>query len=373
MKKNLKTLVSLLLVFGLIIIYSSTSYSSQELFGNAFRFVYLQLGWVFLGYLAFIFFSNFEYKKLKGFAYWVFFINLGLLIVLAFVGLFVCKEINSTGFGIVPCINGASRWFNFNLPYIGIVGLQPGELAKLSIILYLSFQFYKKNDEVSPFIIYLVTSLLVAFLLLLQPNMSTAGLVFVLGTVVYFVSGESLKLLVASLPMLLLVVVLVIVFSPYRRSRLTTLFGDKDDELTSGYHSRQIMIALGSGGLAGVGFGQSRQKFHYLPEVATDSIFAIIGEEFGFLGTFVVLCAFGYLIYIGLLIAKRAPDKLGKLLASGITSWISLQLFVNVAAMTKLIPLTGVPIPLISYGGSSMVFSLIGLGILSNIAGGAKK
>ena len=128
------------------------------------------------------------------------------------------------------------------------------------------------------------------------------------------------------------------------------------------------MIALGSGGLFGVGFGQSRQKFQYLPEVSSDSIFAIIGEELGFIGTTLVVVLFVLFIYKGFTIAKQAPDLLGRLLAVGITSWIGLQFFVNVAAMIEIIPLTGIPIPLISYGGSSMIFSLMGLGILANIA-----
>jgi cell division protein FtsW len=148
---------------------------------------------------------------------------------------------------------------------------------------------------------------------------------------------------------------------------MTLLGGNVETELSSGYHIKQILLALGSGGFWGVGFGQSKQKFNYVPEVASDSIFAIIGEEFGFIGTTLVMVAFIYLIYKGFSIAKNSKDLPGRLLAVGISSWIGLQLFVNVAAMTKIIPLTGVPIPLISYGGSSMLFSMMALGILANI------
>ncbi|OGC45558.1 hypothetical protein A2V49_00955 [candidate division WWE3 bacterium RBG_19FT_COMBO_34_6] len=141
----------------------------------------------------------------------------------------------------------------------------------------------------------------------------------------------------------------------------------KGKEQEAGYHIKQVLIALGTGGVFGIGFGQSRQKFQYLPEISSDSIFAIIGEEFGFIGTTLIVTAFGYLIYLGLQIAKEAPDSYGKMLAVGITSWIGLQFFINIAAMVGLIPLTGIPIPLISYGGSSMLFSLSALGILYNI------
>ncbi|EKD99708.1 MAG: hypothetical protein ACD_22C00195G0007, partial [uncultured bacterium] len=160
--------------------------------------------------------------------------------------------------------------------------------------------------------------------------------------------------------------------SEYRRERLFTLLGlTSGEELSLGYHIKQILIALGSGGIFGLGFGQSRQKFQYLPEVASDSIFAIIGEELGFIGTTFVVMLFGFFIYKGLSIAKKATDNVGRMLAVGITSWMGLQFFVNIAAMTKLIPLTGVPLPLISYGGSSMIFSLMGLGVLASI--GRKK
>jgi len=131
---------------------------------------------------------------------------------------------------------------------------------------------------------------------------------------------------------------------------------------------KQILISLGTGGTFGVGFGQSKQKFQYLPEVASDSIFAIIGEEFGFVGTTIFVLAFSFFIYKGFQIAKNSPDMFGRLLAAGVTTWMAVQFFVNVAAMIRLIPLTGIPLPLVSYGGSATVFSLIGLGLLSSVS-----
>jgi len=376
--KSFFILIFSLLVFGLFIIYNSTAYFSQSTFGSPFRFVILQLVWIGIGLVGFSIFSNLDYKKLKSASFIFFITSIVLLVILGFVGTFFCKSPDDTGTLFAPCLNGASRWFYINpkplpeLPFFGVIGLQPSELAKLTIILYLSAQLSKfekkKGKNLDPFVVYIVTSLLFAFLLLLQPNMSTAVLVFMIGSVIYWVSGYSALPMLIATPIIGIMGVLLVLTSDYRRARLLTLLGVTPEvDYEAGYHIKQVMIALGSGGFFGLGFGQSRQKYQYLPEVASDSIFAIIGEEFGFVGTSIVILAFGYLIYLGYNIAQKAPDKLGRMLAAGITSWIGLQFFINVAAMTKLIPLTGMPIPLISYGGSSMVFTLIGLGVLRNI------
>lgn len=308
----------------------------------------------------------------------MFVVSLFFLLILGFVGTFFCRNPQDTGTIFAPCLNGASRWFYLNppplpeIPFFGVLGLQPSELAKFSIILYLAFQLSKfdnkKNKGHDPFVVYIVATLLFSGLLLLQPNMSTAVLVFLIASVIYFVSGHTLLPMIISAPIIGLLSFLMILTSEYRKTRFLTLLGlMPETELEAGYHIKQVLIALGSGGFLGLGFGQSRQKYQYLPEVASDSIFAIIGEEFGFLGTSIVVLLFGYLIFLGLSISKKAPDLLGRMLAAGITIWIGFQFFINVAAMTKLIPLTGMPIPLISYGGSSMVFTLMGLGVLRNI------
>ena len=362
------------LTFGLIIIANSTVVHSNVLYGDPYRFVLLQLGWILMGLVGFFIFYRLDYRHLEKISFVFFVITLGLLVFLAIVGLFPCTE----SFGFAPCVNGANRWLYLNpppfpkLPFLGVAGFQPSEMAKLSLIMYLAVQLTKKlRTGEDPFKFYLITCAMVAGLILLQPNMSTAVMVFAIGTTVFFASGASLKKLYLILPPAIISAIGFILISPYRRTRLFTLLGHDSvvgSDLTMGYHIKQILISLGSGGLFGVGFGQSRQKYQYLPEVASDSIFAIVGEEFGFIGTTLVLLAFSYLIYKGFSIAKKTEDPLGKLLASGITSWIALQFFVNVAAMAKLIPLTGVPLPLISYGGSSMVFCLMGLGILANIS-----
>ncbi len=374
--KSLFTVMILLLGFGLIMIANATSVSSSNLYGSPYRFAILQLGWVIAGLFCFIIFYNLDYKKISKVSRGLFIFTLISLVILAIAGVAPCSSSKS----FAPCINGANRWLYINppplpeIPFLGVVGFQPGELAKLAIVLYLSSQLSlvsqkggrKSEKQKESLVTYLKISVLMAGLIILQPNMSTATLVFVLGTIVYFVSGAPIKPIIGIFIGAFILGILFMVSSKYRLERLKAMLpGSGGSE--SSYHVNQALVALGSGGILGVGFGQSKQKYQYLPEVASDSIFAIIGEEFGFVGTLTVIILYSYLIYMGFKIADNSEDMLGKLIAIGISSWFGIQFFINVASMTKIIPMTGVPIPLISYGGSSMIFSLIGLGILANI------
>ena len=366
--------VTSFLLFGLLMIADSTSVSSKNLYGDPYRFVILQATWAAAGLVAFYFFYRIDYRSLIKISRSLFLFNLLALIVLAVVGLMPC----STSIPFSPCVNGANRWLYLNppplpaIPFLGVLGFQPGELAKLSVIVYLASQLSlisqkdKSAKDKKPFKVYLKITVLMAGLIILQPNMSTAAMVFILGTIIYFVSGAPLKPIFITIPIFLLLAILVILSSPYRMARLKAMISGGDSSESS-YHVKQALVALGSGGFFGVGFGQSKQKYQYLPEVASDSIFAIIGEEFGFIGTLVVVLAYALFIFKGFRIAKKSQDMFGKLVSIGISSWLGIQFFINVASMTKLIPMTGVPIPLISYGGSSLVFSLIGLGILANV------
>lgn len=362
------------LMFGLLMIADSTSISSKNLYGDPYRFVVLQATWAMAGLVAFYIFYRIDYRSLQKISRSLFLFNLAALVILAVVGLMPC----SMSIPFAPCVNGANRWLYINppplpsIPFLGVSGFQPGELAKLSVVVYLASQLSlisQKDKSVKgakPFEVYLKITVLMSGLIILQPNMSTAAMVFILGSIIYFVSGAPLKPIFITIPIFLLLAILVIVSSPYRLARLKAMISGEDSSESS-YHVKQALVALGSGGFSGVGFGQSKQKYQYLPEVASDSIFAIIGEEFGFIGTVVVVFAYALFIFKGFRIAKKSQDMFGKLVSIGISSWLGIQFFINVASMTKLIPMTGVPIPLISYGGSSMVFSLIGLGILANV------
>lgn len=368
--RSLLYIVLSFLAFGLLMIANSTVITSKSLYGQPYKFVFLQLGWVLVGLFCFFAFFKFDYRNLSKISYILFVVNIVLLILLAITGVFPC----STSIPFSPCINGANRWLFLNppplppMPFLGVLGFQPGELAKLTIVLYLAIQLSKNIEKKHDlFMVYIVISGMLSGLILLQPNMSTAVMVFALGTIMYFVSGAPLKPVLILVPIMIVLVSAVILASPYRRDRLASLFSPDSSENGTSYHVKQALVALGSGGVAGVGLGQSKQKYQYLPEVASDSIFAIIGEEFGFIGATLLVFAYLYFIYKGFMVAKKSADLLGKLLAVGISSWFGIQFLINVASMTKLIPLTGVPIPLISYGGSSMVFSLMALGILANI------
>ena len=377
--RSLLILISLMLLFGVIMIHNATVVYSQGVFGGAYRFVLLQLGWIAAGSLGFLFFYRYDYKKIGRVAYPMFalsLLSLGLLAFLGFLnksGLIECS--NSIIFA--PCINGAYRWLYLNppplpkIPLMGVLGFQPSELAKLSLIMYLSVQLNKAiKERDNSFYVYLFPSGLVALFILLQPNMSTAALVFLIATSIYYSTGESLKPLLVTGPVLALTGLLFILTSPYRRDRLLTLIGTTEGkELSLGYHIKQILIALGSGGLFGVGYNNSSQKQGgFLPEVIGDSIFAIIAEELGLIGSVFTVGLFAVLCFFLVNIAKSASDKFGALLVMGINLWIMSQAFVNIAAISGLVPLTGIPLPFISYGGTAVAVLLSGMGIVFNVA-----
>ncbi|MFZ5424838.1 MAG: FtsW/RodA/SpoVE family cell cycle protein [Patescibacteria group bacterium] len=373
--KTFLFLLSILLAFGTLMIYDATAVYSRGELGGAFKLVTLHITWLLIGALCFFLFYKLDYHKLQKPSIIIFSIAALMLVVLAFAGQLLPCNAN---FIFAPCINGANRWFFLNpaplpsIPFLGVLGFQPSEFAKLAMIIYLAVIIAKnEGDDLAMFVAAGVISGLVFLLILAQPNMSTAVLLLSIGMTMFFASDASIRPLLTTLPFFAGAAFFLMFGSEYRRQRFKTFLGSEDlgsDSLGSGYHIQQILIALGSGGLFGLGPGQSIQKFKYLPEVYADSIFAIIGEELGFIGTTVFIIFYTLFIYKGFDIAKKAPDLLGRLLAVGIVSWLTFQFFINIAAMLKLIPLTGVPLPLVSYGGSSTVFSLAAIGILSNVS-----
>lgn len=342
----LVALVFGLTIFGLIMVGNVSVVEAYRDFGDKLYYLRLQMQWAGLGLLAFVAASFFDYRKLK-------FLALPLLIFTLICLFLVLIP------GLGASILGARRWLG-----IGPIRFQPAELAKLTFVLYLS-SFFATKKSLLPFLTILG---LMVFLIMLEPDLGTTVVLCATGLAVYFASGA--PILTIGLIGLTGIVggAVLILSSAYRRERLTTFLNPTTDPLGASYHIRQILIALGSGGLFGVGLGQSRQKYEYLPAVTTDSIFAVIAEELGFVGSVAILLLFLGLIWRGFKIASRAPDDFGKLLAVGITSWVGFQALVNLGAMVALIPLTGVPLPFISYGGSSLVLVLTGMGILVNIA-----
>lgn len=337
----------ILCLFGLIIVYDASALQGFQNFSDKYYYIRQQLLWMVLGFGSLTFFGRFPYHYLKKIAL-PFFITTFLLLIL----------VNVPGLGVAG--GGAHRWLK-----ISIVTIQPTELIKLSAIIFFAAIFEKKKATLAFLLVLTIVSLIIG---VLQKDLGSA-IVFIVSLVgLYIVSGAPIRYFLALLPVLATTMAVFIISSSYRRQRVLAFLDPFADPQGYTYHISQILIALGSGGLFGLGFGQSRQKFAYIPEVTTDSIFSIIGEELGFFGALVLMSLFCFFILRGFKIAEKAPDHFARLLASGITLWLGTQAVVNLSAMVSLIPLTGVPLPFISYGGSALFANLVGVGILLNIS-----
>jgi cell division protein FtsW len=339
-------LTVILTLFGLVMIYSASSASAFRDFGDKFYYLRSQVVWAIIGFAVLVFFSLVDYRRFTKYARPIFWISVIFLVLVLF------PQIGTKTLG-------ARRWINI-LGY----GFQPAELAKLTSVIYLSSLFAKRAKTL-PFV---GVSILLSILMIAEPDLGTTVITLASGSLIYFASGAPLSHILATFPVMVLGGLAAILSSSYRRARLMTFFNTELDPLGSSYHARQALLALGSGGLFGVGLGQSRQKYLFLPEVSTDSIFAVIGEELGFIGAAVVIGLFLWMFKRGLEIARASPDKTGSLLALGLTSMLAVQTLVNIGAMVALVPLTGIPLPFISYGGSSLIVSLVAVGILLNIS-----
>ena len=345
--------VVFLTLFGLFMIYDASSYVAFTQFGDKYRYIKDQFIWVVLGFAALGFGTFFDYKK---------YYNLALPILIFVIGLLILVFLPGIGVNLL----GARRWIN-----LGFTLLQPAEFVKLALAIYLSAWFSKK--EKGRTIAFLLLLGLIIFLIILEPDMGTAMIILLEGLGIYFLSGANVLYLASLLPVVVIGALGLIKLEPYRAKRLETFLNPNQGIQGSSYHVRQILIALGSGGLTGVGIGNSLQKYDYLPESTTDSIFAIIAEEFGFIGSAILIMIFVLIIIRGFSIAMNAKDNFGKLLAGGITIFIATQAIINLGAQTALVPLTGIPLPFISYGGSALIVDLFSVGILLNISKQNKK
>lgn len=342
-----------LVVIGLIAIYDSSVITAFRDFGDKLYYFKNQLAWVSLGFFALLFFSFFDYRRLIKVAPAILTVSIFLLILVLIP--FIGKE-----------ILGARRWIN-----IGTFTFQPSELAKLAIIFYATYIMSKFHDYKLKFgdalLVYFLPILIATGLVLIQPDFGTALIFISISLVIYFIGGASFWHFALFLPAIILSSILTIIAQPYRLERLRAFLNPDYDPSGASYQINQIIIALSSGGLFGVGLGGSKAKFEFIPEVHNDAIFAVIVEETGFLGALILILLFLFLISHALKIAKNAHDNSGKILAAGITGFLSIQIFTNIASNVALIPLTGVPLPFISYGGSSLFVTLASVGILINI------
>lgn len=352
--RTLLVIVAFLVILGLMSIFSASAPKSMELGLNPARFVFNQVIFLVLGIVGMKFLSDYDYKNL---VVWTMPLMIAVIALLALV--------NYTPLGVT--VNEAKRWIN-----IGFFQFQPSEFAKPAVVLLLASAFYKNSTVFdNNKMIYFVPILLMVFMIYKQPNLSMVILLLLTSLVMYLSAGGPMKLLWMGLgggAFAVLTASVTHLIKPYQMSRITTWINPEADPLGAGYNVIQSLVAFATGGFWGVGYGNSKQKLAWLPEAHTDFIFAVIGEELGFLGCLLVIGLFWTFIHRGFVIASRCPDMYGKLLAVGITFSIGFQAFLNMSVASSFLPATGVPLPFISYGGSSLMVSMWMVGILLNIS-----
>ena len=340
-----------LVAFGLVMVYSASSARAALANDDPAYYLKRQAVYAFLGIVALVVFSRTDYRRLRYLVPPLLLASFALLVAVLVVGI---------------AVNGARRWLT-----LGPATLQPSELAKLALVLWLAA--YLSRSPAPRSLGELIRPIGVVFgaaiaLILVEPDLGTAISIVVMLAAVLVVAGTRFSTLAGAGAIGIGLIGAAIWLEPYRRERILSFLDPWQDPQGAGFQSVQAMLALGSGGFFGVGLGESVQKVYYLPEASTDMIFAIIGEELGLFGAFAVLAAFVAFGYAGFNVALACRDPFGKLLAAGITALICGQAAVNVSAVMGLAPLTGIPLPLVSYGGSSLVVLLASVGILLNIA-----
>lgn len=341
-------------VVGLVMVMSASSVVALENYGSSWVFVQRQVLWTVLGLAAFVLASRVDYRNLRR-------ISIPLLVVVA--GLLVLVFI--PGLGVHA--SGSSRWIG-----VGSFTFQPSELAKLAIVIFVADLLVRRSDDIGEWRLVLRPVLFVfgafALLVLRQPDMGTTVILALIVGALLFAGGVRLRQLVPLAAVGLSAAVVLALSASYRRARVLSFLDPFADAGNTGYQAVQSLIALGSGGLFGVGLGAGRQKWLFLPNAHTDFIFAVIGEELGLIGAFLVVALFAVLGVLGLRTAVKAPDRFGELIAIGITVWIVGQAVINIGATVGLLPITGVPLPFVSFGGSALVFTMAAAGVLVNVA-----
>ena len=347
--------VAALSLFGVLMVYSASAMLAIKETNGANQFVYAikQFGFTVLGLFLMLLATRFDYRWLKNSAV------VGTLVVAALVLLLAVF-----GFGSV---NGARRWIKF-----GGMSFQPSELAKFSLALFLAYFFAKREKEMSSLVKTILPCALVMTALLglvfIEPDLGTTMVMAAIFAAVYFAAGADWRHYAAAGAMFVVGVIGALVLVPWRMKRILAFLDPWADPENSGYQLIQSLLAVGSGGIWGAGFAQGQQKIHYLPYAHSDFIFAIVCEEFGLVGALLVLFGFGVILWRGARIALAAPDRFGKLLAIGIVTGITVQAFFNMSVVIGLLPTKGIPLPFISYGGSSILITLLSMGVLLNIS-----
>jgi len=336
-------------LFGLLMVADASAVVAQRDFGDQFYYLKKQSIWLVLGIITLLGVSKINYQYFKKAA----------IPLLAF-SITTLSVVLIPGLGIKRL--GAQRWLG-----IGAFSFQPSEIAKLALILYgasfLAVDHLKKQspNRLWPF---LITNTLISFLVILEPDLGTAVLIIAIGMALCFLADVPSWKLLIFLCIALISAVILIFSSSYRQERLMTFLKPNRDPQGASYHVHQILLALGSGGLLGQGVGQGKQKYAYLPEVTTDSIFAVIAEELGFVGATIFIIVLSLLVFRCLHLSNQTPDQFAKLLVAGIGIWLGFQTLINLGSMVAILPLTGISLPLVSYGGSSLIVTMAGLGMV---------
>jgi cell division protein FtsW len=342
-----------LVLIGVLMVFSSSAVLAKEWYGDPNRFALRHVAAASLGLIAMFALMKVDYHRYRHPA--VVFSLLSVVIVLLALAF------------LMPTSSNTHRWIRF-----AGLSFQPAELAKLSLIVFLAYFLEKRKERVNDFSLTLipiaVISLLLAGLIVLQPDLGTAISILAVVSVLLFVAGLNLRWIIvgaiAAAPILYVLVYQV----PWRRERLLAFLDPWADPLGSGFQIIQSLISVGTGGIAGVGFMEGQQKLFYLPEPHTDFIYAVVGEELGLIGTALVLALFSVFLWRGLRGAARAPDPFGFYLALGITMMVAVQAFINMSVVLGLLPTKGIPLPFLSYGGSSFLIMLAGVGVLINVS-----
>ncbi|MBU4047461.1 putative lipid II flippase FtsW [bacterium] len=347
--------VILLMAVGICMVFSSSYIMAYKWYGDSYYFLKRQLIYAIIALAAFFFATYTDYHNYKKFTLPILILSIVLLSMV-----------------YVPSIGrvagGASRWIK-----IGFFSFQPSEIAKFALILYMAESLTRKQlKDIKTFIRGILPPLiimLVMFLLVLnEPDFSTSLIILGISFIMLFIGGTRVIQLYALIVVAIPLGILILSREEYRRARLLSFLDPWKDPLDSGFHIIQSLLALGSGGIFGIGLAESKQKYFYLPDQHTDFIFSIIGEELGFIGTVLIIILFIILLWRGFRIALDSSDQFGTLLAAGITSMIVFQSIINIGVVTKMIPTTGITLPFISYGGSSLIVNMFCAGILLNIS-----
>ncbi len=345
---------TMLVIAGMLAVYSSSFAVGYHEFGNTNYFVTRQAVFALVGVAAMVFFMRMDYNRLR---------RLSLpMLVIALVALLLVLV---PGIGVER--NGASRWLE-----LGPISVQPSEYAKLALVIYIAAWLTSRGDDIHKFSLGFMPFVLmlgiVGGLIMAEPDMGTTVIILLTASTLFFVAGAPLSHLALLLAVGGLISFLVVQQREYQMDRLISYIDAEGDPQGNGFQILQLLIALGSGGPLGLGWAESRQKFFYVPGAHTDGVFAIIGEELGFVGLMLIIGLFAFFIFRGLKITIGARDRFGTLLAIGIISWIAFLSLINVAGITRTIPLTGVPLPFLSYGGSSLIALMAAVGVLLSVS-----